>query len=154
MMKVIARLIEEQLDPAAEYDALMADCGGAGAAVTFVGIARSETRAGEPVNGLHLESHPRLTSTSLQEIARDGANRFAVTVVRIAHRHGDIRPGEAIVFVGTASAHRRAAFEAADYLMDRLKTEAVFWKREDADTGSSWIEPTSEDREARARWSN
>jgi molybdopterin synthase catalytic subunit len=79
--------------------------------------------------------------------------RFDVTAVKIVHRHGEVRPGEAIVFVAAASVHRRAAFEAADYMMDRLKTEAVFWKREDAVDGSRWIEPTDADRFERARWS-
>jgi molybdopterin synthase catalytic subunit len=152
-MVITARLVDK-LDPAAEYDAVMADCIGAGAVVTFVGIARAESRRGISVRGLKLESHPRLTVSSLEEIARDGASRFQVSLVRVAHRHGDIRPGEPIVFVGTAATHRRAAFEAADYLMDRLKTEAVFWKREDAADGSRWIEPTDVDYADRARWSD
>lgn len=153
-MSIVAHLIHGKLDPIAEYDALMRDSAGLGAVITFVGVARSKTRQGTPVHGLTLESHPRLTLTSMEEIARDGAARFDVALVRVAHRQGTILPGEPIVFVGTAAAHRRAAFEAADYLMDRLKTEAVFWKREDGVDGTRWIEPTDADHEDRARWSD
>jgi molybdopterin synthase catalytic subunit len=74
--------------------------------------------------------------------------------VRVLHRCGAIAPGEPIVFVAAAAAHRRAAFDAVDYLMDRLKTEAVFWKREDAVDGSRWIEPMDCDRADQARWSD
>jgi len=152
-MSIVAHLVHDKLDPMAEYGAMMKDSAGAGAVITFVGIARSETRQGTPVHCLTLESHPRLTPASLEEIARDGAARFDVALVRVTHREGNILPGEPIVFVGTAAAHRRAAFEAADYLMDRLKTEAVFWKREDAVDGTRWIEPTDSDHADRARWS-
>ena len=72
--------------------------------------------------------------------------------MHVVHRCGDIAAGEAIVFAGAAALHRRAAFEAADYLMDRLKTEAVFWKREIGETGSQWIEPTDADHADRERW--
>jgi molybdopterin synthase catalytic subunit len=153
-MTIVARLLDDKLDPSAEYDAVMSDCPGAGAIVTFVGIARAETPTGSQVQTLRLESHSRLTLASLEEIARDGGSRFPVTLIRIAHRHGDIQPGEPIVFVGTAAPHRRAAFEAADYVMDRLKTEAVFWKREDAVDGSRWIEATEADHVDRGRWSD
>ncbi|MBU3971554.1 MAG: molybdenum cofactor biosynthesis protein MoaE, partial [Alphaproteobacteria bacterium] len=80
------------------------------------------------------------------------AERFAVTDLVVVHRGGDIIPGETIVFVAAAAAHRRAAFEAADYIMDRLKTEAAFWKREAGPSGARWIEPVEEDRAALARW--
>jgi molybdopterin synthase catalytic subunit len=76
-----------------------------------------------------------------------------VSCVHVVHRCGIIRPGEPIVFAAAASRHRRAAFEAADYLMDRLKTEAVFWKREDRSDGSEWIVPTPQDRDDLQRWS-
>ncbi|HET9429388.1 MAG TPA: molybdenum cofactor biosynthesis protein MoaE, partial [Allosphingosinicella sp.] len=73
--------------------------------------------------------------------------------LRIVHRFGTLLPGEPIVFVAAASAHRRAAFEAADYVMDRLKTDALFWKREDTASGNRWIEPRDDDHVARQRWS-
>ena len=80
------------------------------------------------------------------------AARFDVSHVHVAHRCGDIAAGEPIVFAGAAAPHRRAAFEAADYLMDRLKTEAVFWKREVGEAGAEWVEPTESDYADRERW--
>lgn len=151
-MSIVARLREDALDPAAELAELMGSAAGDGAVVSFVGIARLETGSGEAVERLVLEHHPRLTLGSLQQIAEEAAGRFPVSHFRIVHRFGAIRPGEAIVFAGAASRHRRAAFEAADYLMDRLKTEAVFWKYEDLSSGSSWIEPTEADYADRSRW--
>jgi len=110
------------------------------------------SKAGEGLETLVLEHHPRLTERSLRDIASDAASRFEVSHVRVVHRCGEIRPGEPIVFAGAAASHRRAAFEAADYLMDRLKTEAVFWKREEGASGSRWIEPTEADYADRRRW--
>jgi molybdopterin synthase catalytic subunit len=93
-----------------------------------------------------------MTDKSLESIAREAMQRFSVSELRVVHRCGAILPGDTIVFVATASRHRRAAFEAADYLMDRLKTEAVFWKREEGSSGSTWIEPTQADYVDRGRW--
>ena len=126
---------------------------GEGAVVTFVGIARSGSRNGEKVDRLVLDHHPRLTLRSLETIGQDARERFDISALRIVHRRGAIAPGEAIVFVAAAAVHRRAAFEAADYMMDRLKTDAVFWKREDTAQGSRWIEPREDDYAARERWS-
>lgn len=151
-MHVVAHLEEKELAPERELAALLADAAGAGAAVSFVGVARPESASGQGVSRLVLEHHPRLTLRSLEEIAEQAARRFDVSHVRVVHRCGDIAPGEPIVFAGAASRHRRAAFEAADYLMDRLKTEAVFWKREEGDGGSRWIEPTEADYADRRRW--
>lgn len=125
-----------------------------GAMVTFHGIMRPFTKQGEPLDKLVLEWHPRMTARSLQEIGEEGLARFSVSHVRIVHRCGPIRPGEVIVFVGVTSDHRREAFQAADYLMDRLKTDAVFWKREEGPFGSRWIEPTERDAADRNRWSD
>ena len=99
-----------------------------------------------------LEHHPTLTRRSLEEIAVACAERFDVSHVRVVHRCGTIPAGEPIVFAGAASIHRRVAFDAVDYLMDRLKTEAVFWKREVGDAGSRWIEPTAADHADHERW--
>lgn len=151
-MSVIALLEEQRLDPRRELGELLADAGGDGAVVSFVGIARPETSTGESVDELLLEHHPVLTLKSLEEIAVEAAECFDVTRVRVVHRCGRVAAGESIVFAGAASKHRRAAFEAADYLMDRLKTEAVFWKRETGAEGSVWIEPTEGDYADRDRW--
>lgn len=149
---IISRIEEQRLDPCAELAGLMRSAAGDGAIVSFVGLARGTTKQGEPLNMLVLQHHPILTQKSVDDIAAEGARRFDLTNVLVVHRCGDIMPGEPIVFVGTSSKHRRAAFEAAEYLMDRLKTEAFFWKREDGPGGSNWIEPTDVDYADRARW--
>jgi len=146
-------LIDAPFSAEAEYAAFVGGLGEEGAVVSFLGRARPVSKAGERLQGLFLEHHPRLTQRSIDDIADAAAARFDISALRIVHRHGTIAPGEAIVFVAAASAHRRAAFEAADYMMDRLKTDAMFWKREDAGGQSVWIEPTDADRSERSRWS-
>jgi molybdopterin synthase catalytic subunit len=151
-MSIVARLEEHALKPEQELAALLQQATGDGAIVSFAGIARPASKNGLAVDGLVLEHHPTLTRQSLEDIAVEAAQRFHVSHVRIVHRCGEVRTGEAIVFAGAAALHRRAAFEAADYLMDRLKTEAVFWKREIGEAGSEWIEPTERDYADRDRW--
>lgn len=151
-MAIVARLDPQPFDAAAELQALLRDSAGDGAVVSFVGVARGQSPAGEPIDQLVLDHHPRLTQASLDEIAAEGARRFEASQVRIVHRCGPVRPGEPIVFAGAAAPHRRAAFKAADYLMDRLKTEAVFWKREEGPAGRHWVEPTDADHADRGRW--
>jgi len=147
------RLSPHSFDPAAELAELGKQVDvDSGAVVTFTGLARGRSAAGGEVRTLFLQHHPRLTQRSLDEIAAAAFERFAVTAIEVVHRAGTIAPGEAIVWVAAAAAHRRAAFDAADYLMDRLKTEAMFWKREDGPDGSTWIEPTGQDHLERARW--
>ena len=99
-----------------------------------------------------LDHHPKSLGLPRRHFA-SGSARFQIASTRVVHRCGQILPGEPIVFAAAAARHRRAAFEAADYLMDRLKTEAMFWKREDGPDGSNWIEPTSRDYIDRDRWS-
>lgn len=151
-MSVVARLEQSTLRAEQELAELIRQANGDGAVVTFIGIARSGSKRGGAVDRLVLDSHPALTLQSLEDIAVEAAARFDVSHVRVVHRCGDIAPGEAIVFAGAAALHRRAAFEAADYLMDRLKTEAVFWKREIGEAGAEWIEPTDADYADRERW--
>jgi molybdopterin synthase catalytic subunit len=151
-MSVRARLEVGPFDPSAELARLVEAASNDGAVVSFVGLARPQSKDGANVDRLVLEHHPRLTLKSLEDIAVEAAERFDVSQVRVVHRCGEIGAGEPIVFAAAASAHRRAAFEAADYLMDRLKTEAVFWKREEGPAGASWIEPTEADYADRGRW--
>ena len=146
------RLAKQPIDPAAELAGCIEQSGGVGAVVSFVGLARPSAADGSAVHALYLDHYPGFTEASMQSIARDAAERFAGTETWIVHRCGLIRPGEPIVFVAAAAAHRRSAFEAADYLMDRLKSEAAFWKREDRENGSVWIEPTDDDRRDLERW--
>jgi molybdopterin synthase catalytic subunit len=151
-MSIVARLEEKALRPDQELAALIEQATGDGAVVSFAGIARPGSKVGEAVRALVLEHHQALTLRSLEDIAVAAAARFDISHVRVVHRCGDIAAGEPIVFAGAAAVHRRAAFEAADYLMDRLKTEAVFWKREIGENGSEWIEPTEADYAERERW--
>ena len=154
-MAAIARLEPKTLNSAQELEGfLRGRTDEDGAVVSFLGLARGKDKAGQAVDRLYLDHYPGMTERSLQEIAEAGAERFDVSDVLVVHRCGEIAPGEAIVFVAAASRHRAEAFAAADYLMDRLKTEAAFWKREDGPAGARWIEPTAGDQERRARWSD
>jgi molybdopterin synthase catalytic subunit len=146
------RLADESFDAGRELAEFAGGLADAGAVVSFLGIARARTADGEQVERLVLDHHPGLTLRSLNEIAAAALERFGLASLRIVHRTGAVAPGETIVFVAAAAAHRRAAFEAADYVMDRLKTDAVFWKREETEGGSRWIEPRDEDYSARERW--
>lgn len=151
-MAADARLSDGPIDAGALLSCFLQSATGTGAVVSFCGLTRGRSRHGGVVERMFLEHHPRRTLASLEAIAADGASRFGIDHVLVVHRHGTIAPGQAIVFVAAAAAHRRAAFLAADFLMDRLKTEAVFWKREEGHDGAHWIEPTDADRIDRARW--
>jgi molybdopterin synthase catalytic subunit len=150
--RVHAELAASAIDVAARVDNLRLRAPGHGAVVSFQGTVRSVTKQGEPLAQLVLDHHPRMTLVSLQRIAEAGLKRFDVSAVSVVHRCGAMSPGEVIVFVGVTSDHRREAFMAADYLMDRLKTEAVFWKRELGPFGERWIEPTERDMTDLERW--
>lgn len=150
-MSIVARLEGQTLRPEQELAALVEQAHGDGAVVSFVGLARPSSH-GRSVDRLMLDHHPLLTEQSLIDIAVAAGEKFNVSHLRVVHRCGEVPAGESIVFAGAASVHRRAAFEAADYLMDRLKTEAVFWKRELGEGTSQWIEPTEGDRADRERW--
>ena len=147
-------MISVQADPF-DAAALLADftaaAAGAGAIASFTGLVRGEND-GCAVSGLDLDFHPRLTEIAIAGIAEDAVARFALIDVAIVHRHGALAPGEAIVFVAAAAPHRRAAFDAVDYVMDRLKTETPFWKRELRGDGAHWLEARASDHADRRRW--
>jgi molybdopterin synthase catalytic subunit len=119
----------------------------AGASASFVGLVR-----GGAVNALILDHYPGFTEQEIGRIEADARARFDVLDTLIIHRHGAMQPGEAIVLVAALSKHRKEALGAVDYLMDRLKTEAPFWKREVRTDGEHWIEPRADDYDARAAW--
>ena len=141
------RLAASRFDPAVELAAFAAP--GAGAIASFTGLVRGER--GE-VSALELDHHPLLTPRSLEAIEADTRARFDLLDLTIVHRHGHVLTGEPIVFVAAAARHRRAAFDAVDYAMDRLKLDAVFWKKERRDSGDRWIEPRPDDHAAATRW--
>ena len=153
-MAVVSRLQQTTLNAAAELDVFLQGRSDDGAVASFVGIARAKSSSGEEVTKLFLEHYPGMTERSIDEIAEAGAGRFEVSDVLVVHRCGEILPGEAIVFVAAASRHRAEAFACADYLMDRLKTKAAFWKREEGAGATRWIEPSDLDRQRRSRWSD
>ena len=149
-----ARLEPGSLRPDLELASFVQALDGEGAVVSFVGIARSRSSDGKTIIGLDLDHYAGMTEHSLEQIAAAARQRFAVSRVRVVHRCGRVLPGAAIVFAAAAAIHRRAAFHAADYLMDRLKTDAMLWKCETGTDGARrWVEPTRGDRAARARWS-
>lgn len=141
----------EAIDAGAALASFAAGAGGAGAIVSFTGLVRAEND-GAPVTELALDHYPGFTERAIEEIADDVQRRFGLIDILIVHRHGALAPGEAVVFVAAAAGHRRAAFEAVDCAMDRLKTEAPFWKREDGPDGARWIEARAVDLESRGRW--
>ena len=121
---------------------------GAGAIVAFTGLVRGN---GEDLT-LTLSHYPEFTENEIQRIAEQAETRWPLTGWHIIHRVGPMTADEPIVFVATASAHRRAAFEAADFLMDFLKSEAPFWKSETVDGKENWIEPREQDISDKQRW--
>ena len=151
-MSVVALLEPGALDPARELGALCKQARGDGALVSFVGLARPRSPNGGAVDALILDHHPTLTRQSLEQIAVACAEKFKVSHVRVVHRCGEVASGQPIIFAGAAALHRRAAFDATDYLMDRLKTDAVFWKREMSAGTSTWIEASEADLVDRERW--
>jgi len=120
-----------------------------GAVASFTGLARAE---GGETRILELEAYPGFTEAQIGAIAETAKTRFDLQDLMIVHRIGQIAPGEPIVFVATAASHRRAAFEACDYLMDYLKSRAPFWKKEHGPDGARWVEPRTQDHEDIARW--
>lgn len=161
MGHMIVRLLPEAFDSVSAFrefsesasaSASARDGAADGAIVTFTGKVRGTDKAGQGVDHLYLDWYPGMTEASMETIASDALARFDVTRVMVLHRCGQVQAGEDIVFVAAASAHRRAAFEAADYMMDRLKSEAAFWKREQGPGTERWIEPTTVDMADRKRW--
>jgi len=144
------RLSEDPFDPGALLTAFAQGRSETGAVATFTGIARAERGA---TAILELEAYPGFTESEIGKIADQARERFALHDLLILHRVGKIGPGEPIVFVATAAGHRRAAFEACDFLMDYLKSKAPFWKKEHGPDGARWIEPTAQDHADRERWS-
>jgi len=123
----------------------------AGAIVTFLGQVRGR-KNDQAVSALRLEYYPDFTEKTILNFAERAMTQWPLTGLRIVHRVGDIASGETIVFVAAAADHRREAFEAVDFLMDFLKSEAPFWKQEITANGAQWVEPRKADYEAKARW--
>ena len=145
------RIQQADFDIAQEIAALTRGRTGIGAVVSFSGICRGSEN-GEPIAALTLEHYPGMAEEEIKRHADEAVSRWPLTGLTVIHRVGRIAPGENIVLVLAASQHRQAAFHAAEFLMDYLKTNAPFWKREESARGSSWIEAHDQDDVAAARW--
>jgi molybdopterin synthase catalytic subunit len=151
-MTTIIRLQREPFDIGAEVTKLTAGRSDIGAVVTFTGICRADEN-GAPIAALTLEHYPGMAEAEIARHVEAAHARWPLLGVTVIHRHGRLRPGEVIVLVVTASSHRQAAFAAAEFLMDYLKTRAPFWKQVEAAGGAAWVEAKSADDEAAERWS-
>lgn len=151
MVAATIRIQTEDFDAAAEQRALTHGRRDIGAVVSFTGLCRDE---GGRLSALELEHYPGMAEEEVGRVAREALARWPLTGLTIIHRFGKIAPGGNIVLVVAASSHRRAAFEAADFLMDYLKTRAPFWKKEHLVTGDAagWVEAKAEDDAALERW--
>ena len=122
-----------------------------GALVSFVGQVR-DLNDGSVVSGMHLEHYPGMTEKALAGIAEQAMLRWELADALVIHRHGDLKPLDQIVLVVVASAHRQAAFAACEFIMDYLKTEAPFWKKEHRADGATWVDAKASDEDALKRW--
>ena len=145
------RLQRERFDIADETAALTRGRTEIGAVVTFTGICRADEN-GEPIAALTLEHYPDMAAAEIARHVEEAQSRWPLLGVTVIHRHGRIAPGEDIVLVATASSHRQAAFAAAEFLMDYLKTRAPFWKQVEKASGKTWVEAKDADNSAAARW--
>ncbi len=149
---VQVRITEADFDAGEELQSLYARApGDLGAVATFVGLVR-DLAGDEPVSTLHLEHYPGMTERSIEAIVERAGERWPLLDVLVVHRVGPLAPRAQIVYVQTASSHRDAAFAAAEFIMDYLKTDAVFWKRESGPSGERWVESTAADRQRRGAW--
>lgn len=142
------RIQPEDFDLNDEIEALTEKTTGIGAVASFVGVVRAE----DGLTALTLEHYPGMTEKQIAACVEDANTRWPLLGVTIIHRIGTLSPGARIVLVAVAASHRGAAFSACEFLMDYLKTRAPFWKREDRETETSWVEPRASDAEAAARW--
>ena len=147
-MRVVVQ--EQPFDIGAETTNFAAGHKDMGAIVTFTGIVRD--LPGDPLQAMEIEHYPGMTEAALTEIAQTAIDRWKLGDALVIHRYGRLVPGEMIMMVATASKHRKDAFEAAEYLMDYLKSRAPFWKREITDIGESWVASKAEDEDALTRW--
>ncbi len=141
----------EDFDAGHELQQLRAGTPQAGALVNFVGLVREISESGQ-LSEMVIEHYPGMTEKALQQIAQQAAQRWPILGVRMIHRVGTLPAQSQIVLVATTSLHRQAAFEACAFMMDYLKTEAPFWKKEIGDFGQHWVEARASDEQAKQQW--
>jgi len=148
---ITIRIQQDDFSLQEEYERLRRP--GAGAIVTFSGLVRDFNHEGEPeVETLHLQHYPGMTEKLLSDIIDDAAIRWPLQDATVIHRVGTLTPGDQIVLVAVSSAHREAAFQAASFIMDYLKSRATLWKKTSSSSGSDWVEMKESDRQAASRW--
>ncbi|MBW3244432.1 molybdenum cofactor biosynthesis protein MoaE [Epibacterium sp. DP7N7-1] len=148
-MRVVVQ--QEPFDFGSEAEVFARGAGGAGAVVTFTGVVREADSGAMAV--MEIEHYPGMTEKALEKIASEAIARWDLTDALVIHRHGRLVPGDQIMMVATAARHRVAAFEAAEYLMDYLKSRAPFWKKEILQNGAEdWVAAKSADEDALRRW--
>jgi molybdopterin synthase catalytic subunit len=145
------RIQTEDFDLSAEVAALRAGDAGVGAVAVFVGTVR-DRNDGQGVSRMELEHYPGMTERSIEAMIDEAHRRFDIRAARVIHRVGVLQPLEQIVYVGVSSAHRGEAFQACEFLMDYLKTQAPFWKKETTPEGARWVDARVSDDEALKRW--
>ena len=144
----------ENFDVSAELAALRADDMGVGAVCSFVGTVRQSPAQGaqQTIAGMELEHYPGMTEKSIEAMIAAARQRFDIRAARVIHRVGLLAPGAQIVLVAVTSAHRGESFKACEFLMDYLKTQAPFWKKEQTANGAHWVDARSSDDAALAKW--
>jgi molybdopterin synthase catalytic subunit len=145
------RIRSADFDLSAEVAALRAGDGGVGAVVAFVGMVR-DRNDGQDVSRMELEHYPGMTEAAIEAMIDAAHQRFDISAVRVVHRVGPLEPTDQIVLVAVSSAHRGQAFQACEFLMDYLKTQAPFWKKESTRDGARWVDARSSDDAALERW--
>lgn len=150
------RVQQEDFDVGRELAKLSADNHAIGGVAVFVGLVRdhigTKGAGNSAISAMTLEHYPAMTEKMLAEIEQEARRRWPLEASLVIHRHGRLEPGDRIVMVATASAHRQAAFEACEFLMDWLKTKAPFWKLEETGEGAQWVDARDSDDAAAARW--
>ncbi len=146
------RVQREDFDPGRELEVLTAGNHRVGGLAMFIGLVR-DVAQGEAVGTMTLEHYPGMTEKMLAEIEQEARTRWPLEASLVIHRYGRLEPGERIVMVACASAHREAALEACSFLIDWLKTKAPFWKLEEGPAGTKWVEARTSDETAARRWS-
>ena len=143
------RVQAEAFDAGVELNAFAKGRTDIGAVVSFTGVVRDTDGA---LQEMLIEHYPGMTTSAITTIAEEATTRWSLADVLVIHRYGPLKPGEPIMMVATAAAHRAAAFAAADFLMDYLKSRAPFWKKEVTDQGADWVAAKEEDEDALKRW--
>ena len=146
------RVQQEDFDVGAEMEALRAGNHQIGGIASFVGVVR-DMAGGEEISAMTLEHYPAMTERQLEEIEAEANRRWELEASLVIHRYGRLEPGDRIVLVVTASAHRQAALESCAFLIDWLKTKAPFWKLEETGDGGTWVDARDSDDAAARRWS-